>query len=182
MAYNWHMQPGLRPYWIANRATDWILIVDRSSSVRRFGKPDILREIEIHLFGAHMCVVGLRHLRRCLDHLEALVTHFPDETRKLINAFETAYDASSITTARDALEHEEDRVAGRNLGRRGTQYEGDFPNPRVTGRKSYEDRVSMIQVLDEDFELSEVILAALALDQPLRELAQSIWEELGKAE
>jgi hypothetical protein len=174
------MLPQLRVYWLASRASHWAWTIGMSSNTRRFGEPDPLREIETHMFGAHMCVLALRHLHRCLEHLQTLDAPFPVRTRKLVNSFMTAYNASSITAARHALEHEEDRVAGLHMDRHaGMRYDGDYPDPHITGSNSRSGRLTMIRVLDKDFELSNVIAAALALEDPLNELARSIWENPG---
>ena len=164
------MRTELRPYWLANRASEWCYIVGRASDTSRFGQPDILRQVDTHLYGAHMCVLALWHLHRCLGHLEELNVELSSSTGDFVARFKYEYEKAKVEDARHALEHEEDRVSGLKLHGR-PAYQGDFPNPRVTGRKSHSSRLTMIQALDEDFELSEVIEAALALEEPLRELA-----------
>ena len=168
------MVPELRPYWLAERAAQWSYVISRASDSSRFGEPDVLREIESHLFGAHMCVLALSHLHRCIGHLRSLGIDFSPDLRTAIDAFTDQYESAHIKDARDALEHEEDRVAGLNLHGR-PAYGGEYPDPRITGSTAKARRMTMIRVLDEDFELSGVITAALALEEPLRELEKRLW-------
>ena len=163
-----------RRRWLANRAALWVLVIGMSSDKTRLGNPDMLREVETHLYGSHMSVLGLHHLHNCLCHLEALGTDFPAETRKLVKSFKAQYTSADVKRVRDALEHEEDRVAGLNLHRR-PAYGGGYPDPLMTGGTAKARRMTMIRVLDEDFELSGVITAALALETPLRELEKRLW-------
>ena len=168
------MLPELRRYWLADRAAQWSYIVSMVSDSSRFGEEDVLKEIESHLYGAHMCVLALSHLRGCINHLRSLRIDFPPDLRTAIRAFTDEYESAHIEDARHALEHEEDRVYGEKSHTK-KPYEGDFPNPRVTGRKTGSPRLTMIQVLDDDFDLSGVIQAAIVLNSPLRGLAEELF-------
>ena len=165
------MLPELRQYWMADRAAQWSYIISRVSDSSRFGEEDALREVETHLYGAHMCVLALSHLHDCIGYLRSLGTDFPPELKAAIDAFRDQYKSAHIRDARNALEHEEDRI----YGKKKKPYKGDFPNPHITGKKSGSSRLTMIQVLDEDFDLSSVIEAAIVLDGPLRQLAEQLY-------
>lgn len=164
------MLPELRRYWMADRAAQWSYIISRVSDSSRFGEEDALREVETHLYGAHMCVLALSHLYGCIGHLKSLDTDFPPDLQPAINAFTDQYELAKIAKARNALEHEEDQI----YGKKKKPYKGDFPNPRITGRKSGSSQLTMIQVLDEDFDLSSVIEAAIVLENPLKRLAEEL--------
>ncbi len=127
------MRPELRPYWLAERAALWCYVLSRTSDTSRFGEQDILREIETHLYGAHMSVLALRHIDRCLTHLDKLDVQFSGEIACCISDFKTEYNSpnAKIQEARDALEHEENRVSRIDLGK-WPPYEGDFPEALPT--------------------------------------------------
>lgn len=154
---------------VATLATNWCLVLSRSSD---FGDSP-LKSVETHLFGAHMSVLALHHLAQCLSHLQDLGVEFPPKLAGLVTSFRREYQTQDVKRVRDELEHEEDRVAGINIGNR-PPYEGDDPLTRITGHKSDDTRLSVIRVLGEDHQVRGVIDAALALDEPLRELAEQL--------
>ncbi len=95
------------------------------------------------------------------------------ETPAEVEPFMDAYALSDITAARDALEHEEDRVADRNLSGH-PPYLGTYPDDLVIGWGGLTGHLNMIRVLDEDVNLGPVIAAALPLEAAFRDLVTTI--------
>ena len=164
-----------RQHWLAHRAGDWIWIVGYCSRLQRNGKPDQLAIVEVHMFGAHMVTLALQHLHECLEHLRRSV-QFTPATKVAVDAFRQTYRSSNVTQLRHALEHEEDRIAGHALGRGAKRkYDGPYPDPIITGFKTGAALVTAIRVLNTDYDLTDVIEAALALEAPMSELSNSLW-------
>ena len=165
------MDSQLRQVWLVNRAADWLNTLMQVSDTRRIGEPDTFREIETALYGMHLVVLSANHLKKCLDLFEHAGGAFPSGLILLVQSFQQAYVSCHVVEARNALEHEEDRVEPKDPRSKQNQYNGPYPNPHVIGRKANSFHFTQIQVLDEDYDLTEVLEVASKLRDPLREFA-----------
>jgi hypothetical protein len=139
---------------------------------------DLRVEFDTHLFGAQMSVLALRQMKRCLDNASEIGVHFDEHVSSFaaITAFLDTYGSAGVTHIRDAIEHEADRIAGVNLHGR-SRYDGP-PIVSSTGFSTKTGRLTSIRVLDEDFDIAEVIATGLALDEPLTQLGTEVWTEV----
>ena len=120
------------------------------------------------MFGAHVTALALAHLNQCLDHARRTNVELGRDLKPLIATFKEYYRLDRVRELRHALEHEEDRIAGRNL-RSNQAYGGPLVSTPTTGHD--DDRLVHVRVLGEEFNISRCIDAALELRVPLIQLA-----------
>lgn len=167
--------PRDRAHWLVFRAARWIDVARPASDSRRFGREDMLREVETHMFGAYITVLALVHVRRCLKNLGSLGFDLPPDVQSSADLFFKSCTAVRLTQIRNQLEHEEDRVGGVK-SRRVRPYSGSIVEVSLSATSYSDDgRLVGLRVLGTDCNISPAIDSALALAQPLMELSNKAW-------
>ena len=155
---------------IAFRAALWAQAAGQVSDTQKWGEQlALIRTLETHIFGAHMCVLAFVHLHSSLRVLAPCLGLDKDLVERA-RTFRRAYKEERIYDLRNRLEHEEEYLAGRHP----RSFSGSFPVVHVTGYDGKTGRLESVRSLDTDYVISRTLAAAVALEEPFRALSVSL--------